>query len=106
MILLVLLLALLTPPQTPPLSAHFEDTGLLITVEHPQPDACLWLGGPDRPLVQLPNSCGVSSYIVPPNDPSAPKPGDILSLVRSSDDRVMAGVRLHPFVMIFPLVQQ
>lgn len=103
MILFLLVLALLTPP-TPALAAYLDDGGLHITITNPQPEYCLWLGGPDRPLVQLPNSCGVASYLVPPNDPIAPRPSNILSLVRQSDDRVMAGIILHQFRQIFPLV--
>lgn len=102
MMVLLLILVLLTPP-TPALAAHIDDSGLHVTVTNPQPDYCLWLGGPDRPLAQLPDSCGVSTYLVAPNDPSNPRPGNILSLVRRSDDRVMAGIILHQFRQIFPL---
>lgn len=102
MVILLFLLALLTSP-SPALTAYLDDGGLHITVSNPQPEYCLVLGGINRPSVSLPDSCGVSTYLVPPNDPSNPRPGDILSLVRSSDDRVMAGVILHQFRQIFPL---
>jgi len=81
-LVVALALWLIVQPAGAPLSASWQGDALRITIAEPAPARCLYLSGGGRLTTFLPDSCGVTTYTIPPGGDANYRPnGRTLQLV-------------------------